>query len=60
MIRYLDPALQAAYEAGHACGQHGPDIVNCHFRFFKTPDLLHAWEIGKRTSEQELAKGRRP
>lgn len=42
-----------AYLAGFACGRHGPSMVNCHFRYFATKELMQAWEVGKKAGELE-------
>lgn len=43
----------AAYTAGFACGRHGANMVNCHFRYFATTELMKAWERGNRAGEME-------
>lgn len=46
-----------AFRAGYDCAVNGADTVNCHFRFFATPDLTRAWENGKRRGEESTKNG---
>jgi hypothetical protein len=34
-----------------------PNIVNCHFRHFATPELTKAWERRKAYGEKKTAAG---
>ena len=40
-----------AYRRGWECGEHGPDMFNCHFSIFATKENTKAWERGKRDAE---------
>ena len=53
--RFMVPIVDehTAYMRGFACGQEGPNEVNCHFSTFATPALTAAWERGKRAAERE-------
>lgn len=43
--------LRHAYEMGLDCGTNGPNIVNCNFRIFATPEQTKEWERGKKDAE---------
>lgn len=36
-----------AYRAGKDCGENGPNLKNCHYTHFATPEQTKAWERGK-------------
>jgi hypothetical protein len=40
-------ALEECYRMGFDCGAHGPDVTNCHFRFFCDAEHTAEWERGK-------------
>lgn len=40
-----------AYDAGRDCAKNGSNTTNCHFSFFATPELMKAWELGKKDQE---------
>jgi ribosome modulation factor len=42
--------LKAAYEAGFNSGLHGSNTSNCHFGFFRTPEMTEAWIKGRDTA----------
>lgn len=38
-----------AYQAGIDCAKNGATTANCHFSLFVTPELMKAWERGKKS-----------
>ena len=43
MIRVTE---KQAEQAGREAGYFGPNLTNCHFTYFATPELTKAWERG--------------
>ncbi len=41
-----------AYSAGYDCGMYGPNTRNCHFGWFRTPEMTKDWERGKKDGEK--------
>ncbi len=42
----------SAFRAGYNAGVNGPDLGNCHFYFFSTPEKTKAWEKGKALGDE--------
>ncbi len=36
-----------AYVAGWSCGMLGPNMENCNFSLFNSPESLRLWNLGK-------------
>jgi hypothetical protein len=36
-----------AYRMGQDCARNGPNLTNCHFSIFDTPEMAAAWERGR-------------
>jgi len=48
-----DVSEEECYDAGYSCVEDGPDLVNCHFRFFQTPERTAAWERGEAAAKRD-------
>ena len=53
MIRVTE---KQAEQAGREAGYFGPNLTNCHFTYFATPELTKAWERGNEQGKIELAQ----
>jgi len=42
---------EEAYNLGYDCGINGPNLTNCNFKIFSTPENTKAWERGKKDGE---------
>jgi hypothetical protein len=49
-------ATTPEYLAGFDCGKNGPNISNCHFHNFATPEMTKRWEHGKSDAEWKLGE----
>lgn len=49
---------RTAYNAGFDSGLNGPNLANCSFTLFSTPEKTKAWQLGLRDGilERELAE----
>lgn len=54
-------AEDRAEAMGYDCGRNGPDLINCAYNAFLTPEESAAWERGKARADAERhAEGREP
>lgn len=49
----LTSTEEEAFCAGHTAALHGANTDNSHFRHFRTPLLMKAWERGKKRGDAE-------
>jgi hypothetical protein len=49
----MNNAKTPEYQAGFDCGRNGPNMSNCDFRHFATPEMTEHWKRGKRDAERE-------
>jgi hypothetical protein len=38
--------MKTPYEAGYDAGKNGPNMENCNFSWFATPEMTREWERG--------------
>ena len=49
-----DQDEKKAFAAGYDCGINGANTTNCHVSLFARPELMKAWEDGKKAAEKEV------
>jgi len=42
----MEDTIEQAWRMGNDYRKHDANRVNCHFRWFATPELKEAWEKG--------------
>lgn len=48
---------EECYDAGYDSVENGPNIENCHFKFFATTTKTAAWERGAHDARTAAEKG---
>jgi hypothetical protein len=50
--RALASSEDMAFDAGYRCGKDGPDLINCHPKWFRSREMTNSWERGKHEAEK--------
>lgn len=51
--RALATSEEMAFDAGYKAAIDGPDTTNCHFSWFRSPEMTAAWERGNKAGKKK-------